>query len=149
MFSVQQFCSFSINESLFGIDIKDVKEIKYDYMMTEIPHSPPSINGIVNVRGQIYIILNMRLLLNFENKKNKNSLLILLKPHLNVDPFGIEIDNHTGVLKVNNNDIEYHTQDELSQTDINKIEIVKGVCRLPNKLMTILDSHKLLDAIKW
>ncbi|KPA18810.1 Chemotaxis protein cheW [Candidatus Magnetomorum sp. HK-1] len=145
----KKFCSFSIDDTLYGIDIKDVKEIKYDYMITSVRHAPPEIKGLVNVRGLIYIILNMKLLLNVDKKNSKNNILILLKPHVGEDPVGIEVDNHCGVVDVNNENIEYHMQEEIISSISERNEIINGLCKLQDKLMTILDSNKLLSSIKW
>ena len=145
----QKFCSFSIEDALYGIDICDVKEIKYDYSMTIVRHAPKEIQGLVNVRGLIYIILNMRVLLNIDTPQKKNSILILIKPHISQDPFGIKVDNHSGVLNVRNENIDYHKQEKIDGQGVKQNGLIKGVCRIENKLMTILDSHKLLNAINW
>ncbi len=59
----RQFCTFRLGDQLFGVDIADVKEVNPEITLTRIPQAPPQVLGYVNLRGQIYLVLDLRRLL--------------------------------------------------------------------------------------
>ena len=148
----RQFCSFVLAENLFGIDIQDVKEIKDDFSFTPIHHAPKEIKGFVNIRGQVHLIIDLRLLLNFQNKEvDTLSRIILFKQDVAGEHFGALVDSHSGVIEVSNKLIEYHKNDteHLSTEEYNnRKKLTIGVCKLDSDLMTILDARKMLTTIK-
>lgn len=54
----RQFCTFYLDDSLFGIDIILVREINRQLEMTPVHNLPPHIRGLLNLRGQIITILD-------------------------------------------------------------------------------------------
>ena len=64
----RQFCTFWISGRHLGVDVLDVKEINSEINLTPIFHAPKEVIGYVNIRGQIYLILDLRLILGFESK---------------------------------------------------------------------------------
>ena len=57
---VVQLVGFEVAEELFGVDILMVQEILKDIAITAIPDSPDSIVGVVNLRGNIIPVVNLR-----------------------------------------------------------------------------------------
>lgn len=56
----QQFCTFELADRLFGINILDIKEITQEAQYTTVFHASQRVQGYVNIRGQIHLVLNMR-----------------------------------------------------------------------------------------
>ncbi len=54
-----QFSSFYLDDTLCGINIKQVQEINDDLNITKVPLSPDYVMGIMNLRGQIVTIINL------------------------------------------------------------------------------------------
>ena len=144
-----QFCSFVIGDELYGININEVKEIKDEFKCTPVYHAPKGIKGFVNIRGQVYLVLDLQILL--KNKKNKNlktGHLILFKNKPGRDHFGIYVDKHSGVVETDERSIEYQQQDNKNLISVqNRQHLVIGVCKLQEKLMTILNIDNLLNAV--
>jgi purine-binding chemotaxis protein CheW len=77
----RRYCSFYLSERLFGVDIKTVKEISSDFHVTRIYHAPKEINGYVNIRGQLFLVLDLKRLLGMnvtasgekENRENREN----------------------------------------------------------------------------
>jgi purine-binding chemotaxis protein CheW len=61
-----QFVTCRIGEQLFGVDIQMVREINKVLDITPIPKEQPHIRGLINLRGQIVTILDMRVRLGME-----------------------------------------------------------------------------------
>ena len=59
-----QLVSFKIGEEEFGIDILKVQEINRMMQITKVPNSPEFIDGVVNLRGRIIPVIDLRTRLN-------------------------------------------------------------------------------------
>ena len=55
-----QFCTFFLDGQYFGIDVLKVQEIIRFQEMTRVPLAPPTIQGLINLRGQIVTAIDMR-----------------------------------------------------------------------------------------
>lgn len=143
----RQFCTFQIAERLFGVDILDVKEINPEAKFTPVFHAPKEVEGYVNIRGQIYLILNLRLLLGFEKKAvDEASRLVLFKPQVE-EPFGVLVDRIGDVVDVDVTQIENHDKDDQRDDKRKSAELWDGVCKLEEGLLVVLNSRNLLKNI--
>jgi len=145
-----QFCTFTVGAHLFGVDIHDVREIKDDFSITPVHHAPKEIKGLTNIRGQVYLALNLRVILQIRDIKEKSeNRLILFKSKIGQDLFGILVDSHKGVVHVPETIIEYHQYDQSIPSEMTmKRSITVGVCKLQSKLLTILNAKNLLVSIQ-
>ena len=147
-----QFCTFWLSGHLFGIDIADVKEINSECSFTPIYHAPKEVKGYVNIRGQIHLILGLRLLLGFENvESNKSNRLVLMKSSV-AKAFGVLVDRIGDVVEVNEKDIEKQVdgeQDILSnERKLDNKDLLASVCKLENNLLVILNARELLNTVE-
>ncbi|QTA90486.1 chemotaxis protein CheW [Desulfonema magnum] len=147
----RQFCTFQISERLFGVDILDVKEVNQETDFTPIFHAPKKVKGYVNIRGQIHLILDLRLFLGFESKKTDDaSRVILFKPEVG-DPFGVLVDQIGDVFEVDEARIEERVREEHELPEGGEqggaLNLLSGVCKLENGLLVILNSRSLLKNI--
>jgi purine-binding chemotaxis protein CheW len=55
-----EFCTFKVNGLLYGVDLEQVQEIIRYQDMTAVPLSPGSVSGLINLRGQIVMAIDMR-----------------------------------------------------------------------------------------
>ena len=106
----KQYISFWIENKRFGIDILDVKEIYSDVSVTPIYHSTEDIRGYINIRGEIYLVADLRKILGLQKTFiNVEEKLIIFKDML-FESFGIVIDKIADVVNINNNEIEMKTK---------------------------------------
>ena len=115
----RQYCTFRIDTRLYGIDILDVKEINPMLKAVPIYHAPAEVTGFINVRGQIYLLLDLRLMLGCEaNADDSAGKVILFKTTVG-EHFGILVDAIEDMVSVNEEDIEQQHENEpkLSETD--------------------------------
>jgi purine-binding chemotaxis protein CheW len=61
MDTIRQFCTFRLDSHLFGLDVLDVQEIIRQQSVTRIPLAPPMVRGLINLRGQIITVIDLRL----------------------------------------------------------------------------------------
>jgi purine-binding chemotaxis protein CheW len=129
----------------YGVNIMDVKEIYPEVVITPIFHAPRAAKGYVNVRGQIHLVLDLRLLLGLEEKlADDDSCLVLFKPSV-AEPFGILVDKIGDVVYADPGQVE-KTVSSGAQS-VASAEIVESVCKLEKSLLVILSAHKILAAL--
>lgn len=61
--SSQQYATFHVGNLLLAIDIDLVQEINRHLEITEVPHAPESVRGVINLRGDVVTIVDMRTIL--------------------------------------------------------------------------------------
>jgi len=137
-----QFSSFYLADNLYGLNIKDIKEINNETVFTSIPHAKREVRGYVNIRGQIYLIFDLRIMLGFDPiEVNDQSKIILFKPHVGAS-FGVLIDRIGDVIEVDHGDVE---QREHHENQGAAMRVVAGTCKLEDELLTILDATLFLE----
>jgi purine-binding chemotaxis protein CheW len=56
----QQFTTFMLDGHLFGVEVETVQEVIRYQEMTRVPLAPPSVGGLINLRGQVITALDLR-----------------------------------------------------------------------------------------
>src|SRR5690554_5352907 len=77
----KQFIVFSIDGEKFGVEVNHIKQIIPVMEHTHIPNAPSFVKGIINLRGDIIPIINLRERLSFqlENENLKNAKIIIVE----------------------------------------------------------------------
>jgi len=57
---MRQLCTFKLDNLLLGLNVLEVQEVIRYQEMTHIPHAPPIVRGLINLRGEIVTALDMR-----------------------------------------------------------------------------------------
>lgn len=60
MNETKQFCTFYLDNSMFGVEVLRVQEIIRYQEMTRVPLAPPVVKGLLNLRGHIVTTIDMR-----------------------------------------------------------------------------------------
>lgn len=139
---LMQLVGFKIGDELFGVDILMVQEIIRSAPITAVPNSPEFVEGVINLRGDIIPVIDLRKRLNLflgEAEKRKNWILIL-----NIDDrvTGFVVDRVTKVLKVDEEAIEPAPEIVVAGLDS---QYIRGVCDIgENKLLVLLNFSNIL-----
>ncbi len=100
-----QLVIFKLNGQEYGIDIFRVSEIVPYSMPTKIPASPVYVEGVLNLRGQIIPIINLKERFSMENSEADDRTRIIVTD-INGNLTGFVVDDASEVLTVGENDIE-------------------------------------------
>jgi chemotaxis protein CheZ len=119
------------------IPILKVREIITMPSITALPHLPSYIKGITNLRGTVIPIVNLKSLLNSENNGDTGKTVIVVSA--GKITFGIIVDGITGVVKVDESNIE-----QPDQIIGNNADLLEGVAKLDNRLIVLLNTKKIL-----
>lgn len=142
----RQFCTFRSAQRLFGVEVTDVKEIHPVVKFTPVFHASEAVRGIVNIRGQVHLVIDLRVLLGFESRETDDlSQIILFKPHVG-ESFGILVDDIGDVAKTDENQIEETGKDGTVRDKSFRrfTDLIEGVCKLKTELLVVLNSGALL-----
>ena len=148
-----RFCSFYVNDRLFGIDISFIKEINDEFHVTRIYHAPTEINGYVNIRGRIFLVLDFRKLMGMEPRETwDNARLILFKTE-QLENCGVLVDDVGDVVDMAANFIEDRRKNRLANKPVverrkDRSNLGAGVCKLDNRLMVIIEPRNIMGYVE-
>lgn len=148
--TIHRFCTFRLSGRLYGVNITDVKEINTEVNFTPIFHASKEIKGYINIRGQIYLLLDPRKLFGLEEKKlDDASRVVLFMPHVG-EACGILVESIEDVVSVNEDMIENRRKNEKKVPEgieRRASDVGEGVCKLEKELLIILNAKRLLTSV--
>ncbi len=134
-----QVVAFQLGKEEYAVDILNVQEINRLLNITRVPRSPAYIDGVVNLRGNIIPVINLHKKFNLGKTGDNEDTRIIVFQFDDVKA-GIIVDKVSEVLHLNLNDIE-ETAKVYNSIDA---EIIKGVAKVGDRLLILLDLQKLL-----
>jgi purine-binding chemotaxis protein CheW len=144
------FCTFRVGGRLFGVDILDVKEVTTETTSTRIAHTPEEVRGLVNIRGHIYLALDLRRLLGMAGTSvTGNSRLVLFKPSVGI-AFGVVVDEIGDIEPAEPTHIEeFSRHDHLTAVaNLRRVDLIDAVCKLNDELLVVLNPRRFLTVVE-
>lgn len=138
-----QLVSFKIGTEEYGVDILKVQEINRMVDITRVPQAPHYVEGVINLRGKVIPIVDLRKRFDLDLKeydKNTRIVVVDISGHI----LGMIVDSVSEVLRLQADTIE--PPPEIA-TGIDS-EYIKGVAKLDDRLLIFLDLSKVIDADK-
>jgi purine-binding chemotaxis protein CheW len=144
-----QFCTFRVADRLYGTDIIKVKEITGETSFTPVFHAPPEVRGLVNIRGQINLVVDLRMLLGFEPAEvSASTRVVLFKPDVG-EAFGLLVDSVGDVVPASESMIEWRREGAPAPVHGGVCERLEtGVCKLDKALLVIIDPAMALPSLQ-
>ena len=138
---LMQLVGFNIGTELFGVSILMVQEIIRSAPITTVPNSPEFIEGIINLRGNIVPVIDLRKRLNIyrEDMDYEKSWILIL--NINDRVTGFIVDFVTKVLKIDENTVEPPPDIVVAGLES---QYIRGVCKLDENLLILLDFNRIL-----
>lgn len=139
-----EFITLYIGDQFFGIHVEKVQDIIKGAQITQVPLAPYEIVGSLNLRGRIVTAIDMRRRLKLETDDTKDyskSMNIVIEH--SGDLYSLIVDRVGDVLQLYDN----QTEDNPPTLDERWRSISKGIFRLEDKLMVIIDPQALLAEI--
>jgi purine-binding chemotaxis protein CheW len=136
-----QLLTFTLGGEEYAVDIRHVQEIKCWSAITPIPNAPPHIKGVMNLRGTIIPIIDLRVQFGMpETEYNQFTVIIVVKVDTRVQ--GLVVDAVSDVLGLASADV--HPPPDLgSQVDV---RFITGMLQREEKLVTVLDIATVLSS---
>ncbi len=142
-----QLVGFKIGKETFGVDILMVQEIIRSAPITYVPNSPEFVEGVINLRGSIIPVIDLRKRLNLDTvnyEQEKDWILIL---DIGGRVTGFIVDLVTEVIKIQEASID--PPPDILVAGLHS-QYIRGVCEIEDTLLILLDFNRILlvDEIK-
>lgn len=124
---------------IYGVNVKQIQEIRNVEKITRLPKSPEFVKGIMNLRGQIITIIDVKQKLDFDtnNEENQNSSILISK--INDQTLGFLIDDVDDVVRIDGKDIDRNT---LENSD--SASYLQGFVKTKDRIIILLDLEELI-----
>jgi purine-binding chemotaxis protein CheW len=134
-----QFLTFTLQEEEYGVDILRVQEIKGFSRITPIPNTPPCVRGVMNLRGTIVPIVDLRLTFGMP-RVEYTQFTVIIVVMVGRKVAGLVVDAVSDVLDLSKEQIE--PPPELGAAI--DTSFLTGLAKVDNRLITLLDMEQLL-----
>jgi len=138
-----KYLTFLLGEEEYAISIRDVREIIGIMDITDIPDTPAFFKGVINLRGKIIPVIDLRIKFGMEERKYTKKTCIIIMEILVQDAkklVGVIVDTVSEVLGIHMEDIEQANNGAKCLED----EFFTGLAKVKNKVIIILDVVKIL-----
>jgi purine-binding chemotaxis protein CheW len=136
-----QLVTFEVGAEEFAIDILAVQEIKRMMDLTRVPQSPPEVEGVINLRGRIIPVIDLRRRFAMcEGARDQHSRIIVVEVQGRV--IGFICDRVHEVLRIDRRIVEPPPR-MIASIDS---DFIAGVGKLEDRLLILLDPEKLFGA---
>ncbi|HEX9059341.1 MAG TPA: chemotaxis protein CheW [Clostridia bacterium] len=136
----QQFVIFDLNNESFGIAITQIREIIKPVEIFKVPDTPTYIEGLINLRGKVHTVFNLRKKLNLPPKEIDDTAKIIIVS-FNDTPIGFVVDEVNEIIRVEDESIEPAPQ---SISSVN-VKFISGVAKVEDKIILIFDLQNALS----
>ena len=130
--------TFYVDDTIYGIEIENVVEIIEVPQITRVPHLPPFIKGIINVRSKVVPVVNIRSRFGKEEipYNDRSSIIIVCFEDIQV---GIIVDEIRDVIPVTERHIA-----KSPDLGVNHNKFIKYLLEMPDGIKLVLDVNKLV-----
>jgi purine-binding chemotaxis protein CheW len=139
----RQVLTFALGTEVYGVDILRLKEIRGWSPVTRLPHSPPAVLGVLNLRGVVVPIVDLRLRFGMAAAEfTAVTVIIVLSLHTarGDQEFGIVVDKVMDVVDI--------APDQVRQTPATgcaaAVEVIEGIATVDEQMLILLDAERLI-----
>ncbi len=141
---VTQYLTFKLGEEIFGVDVSQVQEILEMIPITRIPQTPPFMKGVINVRGKVVPIVDLRLKFGMEEEESTvDTCIVVVEVAMEGETLvlGAIADSVDEVIDQQSDQIEPPPR---IGTNLNT-EFIKGMGKRDDHFIIILDINKIFS----
>ncbi len=136
-----QYIVIKLGHEQYGIDIKYVDNIVRMQSITRVPHVPEYIKGVINLRGEVIPVLNLRLKMGLEEVEDTKATRIIILKIEQYGLLGFIVDEVKEVVTLSDVQIEKTSYDGTEE----KLGFVYAVGKNENELISLLDMHAVCN----
>ncbi len=137
---ILQLVSFIIGNEQYAVDIFYVKEINRLSQITKVPNAPDFIEGVINLRGRIIPVIDLRIKIGLPKKEyDKDSRIVVIENENSL--VGFLVDSVKEVIRIPKQILEEPPEIVTSS----KTEFIGSVGKLEDRLLILIDLKKILS----
>ncbi|MBT4290654.1 MAG: chemotaxis protein CheW [Deltaproteobacteria bacterium] len=145
MIQTNQFFTFMLGDEIFAIDISQIREVLEFTNITKVPQTPDMMKGVINLRGSVVPVIDMRLKFGMgENEKTVDTCIVIIETMLdnNQTMIGALVDSVKEVMDLDSDHIEPAPK---IGTQLNTAYI-RGMGKHDGQFIIILDIDRIFSA---
>lgn len=136
-----QYLGFHLGEEVYGLPLRQLREVARVTRIRSVPGAPPSVAGLVNLRGEIICALNPKTILSLsETAPAETPFLVVL--HGFGEPLGLVVDSITDIYAISPDQIE----SPLATWPPERAQFFVGTVRVQDAVMGVLDLTRVVAA---
>jgi purine-binding chemotaxis protein CheW len=140
-----KYLVFHLGEEEFGIQVQKVREIMGVQDVTQVPQTPPHVKGVINLRGKVIPVVDLRLKFNMparEYTQRTCIIVVQIAGARGTMQMGVVVDGVSEVLNIAGADVE----DTPSFGKEVEVPYVMGLAKLKGKVKILLDIDQVMTA---
>jgi chemotaxis signal transduction protein len=138
-------CLFSLGEDLYAVPVEMLTEIIISQKIFPVPTTPPHVLGVINLRGNIVPIIDIRSALSLPRQSTPGQIAIIKQGAVII---GIVVDNVSEVIGVPLTKILALPADAGSQADKGRSRFLKSIIQREEGVAALLDVTRILEEVK-
>ena len=137
---VHQYATFYIDDLLLGVDIRQVREINRQVEATHVPHAPKMVHGVINLRGEVATVIDLRTVLGFPVIEPTRSTRTMIVQE-GGESIGLVVDRISDILTLSKDEIS------LPPANVDGVDgrFFNGVHALETEIAVILSIEEVLN----
>lgn len=145
---MSKFLTFVLDNEHYGVEVIKIREIIRMQKITPVPQMPSHVKGVINLRGKIIPVMDLRLRFNLTAKESDDNTCIVVVNLTRDDGVsaltGLVVDSVEEVLNINTSEIE-NAPDVGSQTASDSI---LGLAKTKNTVITLLAIERVVLGVE-
>jgi purine-binding chemotaxis protein CheW len=137
--ATEHLATFYLAREEYGVDVRQVQEIRRVTEITSVPRAPAFIRGVINLRGRILPVLDLRRRLGLgEVATDRASRIVVVRVKERL--LGLLVDGASQVLKIPVSQVEPAPEEVVQKGG----DYIRGVAKLEDRLIILVDLERLL-----
>jgi purine-binding chemotaxis protein CheW len=141
---LEQMVTFNLGHEVFGVNILQVQEINRMVEITAVPHTEHYVEGIINLRGKVIPIIDLRKKFGLQEKQRNNHTRIIVVD-VSGETVGLVVDGVSEVLRVQAGTLEDAPKLVTGGTQ-SGADYIRSVAKLEDRLLIYLDLEKIISS---
>ncbi len=142
---VLRICLFNMGEDLYAIPVETLTEIIISQKIVPVPTTPSHVLGVINLRGNIVPIVDIRAVLALPQQSTPNQIAVVEHGAVTL---GIIVDNVSEVLSVPLSAVLSIPADDGDKASKRRSRFLKSIIQREEGVVALLDVEKILEEIK-
>jgi purine-binding chemotaxis protein CheW len=133
----RQFCTFRVDRHFLGVEVEQVQEVIRNQSMTPVPLAPSTVSGLINLRGQIVVAIDLRRRLGLPDRaEGREPMIVVVRT--DDGPVSLQVDEIGDVLSVDESMFERSPETMRGMAR----DLIGGTYKLKDRLLLKLDTAK-------
>lgn len=135
-----KYVVFKLDKEYYGISINKVISIEKMQETTRIPNGPIHVKGVINLRGEVICLIDLRLKLDMEPKEIDNNSRIIIVSHDEIIA-GLIVDSSSEVIEIAKENID----NPPTSSENENLSYIQGIGKVKDRLIILLELSKVLE----